>query len=97
MLRLCRLIRNTATVKAPADYYKLLEVDNSASQEQIKFAFYKISQLYHPSISRTESAKDAFQRVNEAYVILSDPKSRRAYDLLHKIEPHTVVTPPVEE
>lgn len=95
MIRLYRLARFTANVKPAADYYKVLELNKGATEEEIKFAFYRLSQIYHPNLATSATATNNFALLNEAYIILSDVQSRRAYDLVHKIDPHTTVTPPV--
>lgn len=60
------------------DYYKILGVDKKSSQEEIKKAFRKLAQQYHPDKPTGDEAK--FKEVNEAYTVLSDPKKRSQYD-----------------
>ena len=63
------------------DYYKVLGVDKSASQADIKKAFRKQARKYHPDLNPNDtSAKDKFQEVNEANEVLSDPEKRKKYD-----------------
>lgn len=59
------------------DYYKVLGVEKSASQEEIKRAFRKKAHELHPDKGGDEQA---FKKVNEAYQALSDPEKRRQYD-----------------
>lgn len=60
------------------DYYKVLGVNRTASQEEIKKAFRKLAHEYHPDKQGGNEAK--FKEVNEAYRVLSDEKKRREYD-----------------
>jgi DnaJ-class molecular chaperone len=60
------------------DYYKILGVDKSASEEEVKKAFRKLAHAYHPDKSTGDEAK--FKEVSEAYAVLSDKKKRAQYD-----------------
>lgn len=60
------------------DYYKTLNVDKGASQDDIKKAFRKLAHQYHPDKSGGDEAK--FKEANEAYQVLSDEKKRAQYD-----------------
>ena len=62
------------------DYYDVLGVRKSASDEDIKKAFRKLAMEYHPDRNKREDAEELFKEVNEAYQVLSDPKKRTAYD-----------------
>lgn len=60
------------------DYYKILGVEKSASEEDIKRAFRKLAHQHHPDKKSGDEAK--FKEVNEAYTVLSDREKRRQYD-----------------
>lgn len=60
------------------DYYKILGVEKSASQDEIKKAFRKLAHQYHPDKNKGDDSK--FKEVNEAYTVLSDEKKRQQYD-----------------
>ena len=65
------------------DYYKLLEVSRSASNEEIHKAYRKLARKYHPDLAEDkEQSKQKFQEVQNAYDVLSDPKKRQLYDQL---------------
>jgi len=60
------------------DYYSLLGVSKSASQDEIKRAFRKAAHKHHPDKDGGDSEK--FKKINEAYQVLNDPQKRAAYD-----------------
>ncbi|XP_021725859.1 uncharacterized protein LOC110693045 isoform X2 [Chenopodium quinoa] len=64
------------------DYYKILEVDYDASDEDIRLSYRKLALKWHPDKHKDDSAVTAkFQDINEAYRVLSDPTKRLEYDL----------------
>ncbi|QFG22714.1 molecular chaperone DnaJ [Actinomadura sp. WMMB 499] len=63
------------------DYYKVLGVAKTASQEEIKKSYRKLARKYHPDANRGDAdAEDRFKEVSEAYDVLSDEKRRKEYD-----------------
>ena len=63
------------------DYYKLLEIDRSASKADIKKAYRKLARKYHPDLNPNDKeAQTKFQQINEAHEVLSDPEKRKKYD-----------------
>ena len=68
------------------DYYKVLGVTRSASEEEIKRAFRKLAFQYHPDRNRGSGAEDKFKEINEAYQVLSDPEKRSSYDRYGRVD-----------
>ena len=72
------------------DYYKVLGVSRSASEAEIKKAFRKLAQQYHPDKNPDDAnAEQKFKQANEAYTVLSDATKRKQYDRFgHQWEQH---------
>lgn len=63
------------------DYYKILGLEKSASQEDVKKAYKKMARKFHPDLNPDNSeAHHKFQEINEANEVLSDPEKRKKYD-----------------
>lgn len=63
------------------DYYAVLGVDKTASQEEIKKAYRKLARQLHPDLNSDDpKAEEKFKELNEANEVLSDEETRRKYD-----------------
>ncbi|HWK08198.1 MAG TPA: J domain-containing protein [Puia sp.] len=63
------------------DYYKILGINKTASQDEIKAAYRKLARKHHPDLNPNDKeANKKFQQVNEANEVLSDPEKRKKYD-----------------
>lgn len=63
------------------DYYKILELDKSASQDDIKKAYRKLARKYHPDMNPgNKEAEKKFKEINEANEVLSNAENRAKYD-----------------
>jgi molecular chaperone DnaJ len=73
------------------DYYKVLELEKTATADQIKKSYKKLAMKYHPDRNQDnkEEAEAQFKLVKEAYEVLSDPNKRSRYDQFgHNDNPH---------
>jgi curved DNA-binding protein len=68
------------TVADARDFYQVLGVSRSASQDEIQSAYRKLARTYHPDVNKDPTAEERFKEVSEAYDVLSDPDQRRRYD-----------------
>ncbi|HZA39813.1 MAG TPA: DnaJ C-terminal domain-containing protein [Actinomycetota bacterium] len=67
------------------DFYKVLGVDEKASKEEIKRAYRKLAQKYHPDANKgDETAERRFKEISEAHSILSNDEKRKEYDELRR-------------
>jgi len=64
------------------DYYAALGVARGASADEIRKAYRRLAQKYHPDVSKEPGAEAKFKEVAEAYQTLKDPEKRAAYDAL---------------
>lgn len=64
------------------DYYKILQVDRNAKDDDLKKAYRKLAMKWHPdkNPSNKKEAEAKFKKISEAYDVLSDPQKRAVYD-----------------
>ncbi|NDE11003.1 MAG: J domain-containing protein, partial [Chitinophagia bacterium] len=72
------------------DYYEILGVKKTATEEEIKNAYRKLARKHHPDLNPTDKdANKKFQQLNEANEVLSDPIKRKKYDQYGKDWQHS--------
>ncbi|MCG7345086.1 molecular chaperone DnaJ [Sporosarcina sp. ACRSL] len=70
------------------DYYEVLGVPKTASKEEIRKAYRKLSKQYHPDLNKEAGAEDKFKEVTEAFETLSDENKRAHYDQFGHSDPN---------
>ena len=64
------------------DYYKVLGVARSATEDEVKKAYRKLARKHHPDVNKASDSQARMQEINEASEVLRDPQKRAAYDSL---------------
>jgi DnaJ-class molecular chaperone len=64
------------------DYYEVLGIKNTATQEEIRKVYRQLSLKYHPDRNTDPSATEKYKQINEAYETLGDPAERQKYDMM---------------
>ncbi len=67
------------------DYYKILEISENATDEEIKTQYKLLAKKWHPDQNSDPKAVDIFQNISAAYEVLKNPQTRIKYDLLSLI------------
>ena len=62
------------------DYYAILQIQATASQNEIKSQFRKLAKKWHPDRKQSDDAEEKMAQINTAYEVLSDSKRRKMYD-----------------
>ena len=71
-------------MKTVKDYYKILELDSTATLKDIKKAYRKLALQWHPDRNHSPEAEDMFKKIAEAYEVLSDIDKKKQYDTNNK-------------
>ncbi|KAE8280678.1 DnaJ-like protein subfamily B member 12 [Larimichthys crocea] len=67
-------------IKSCKDYYQILGVEKTASEEDLKKAYRKLALKFHPDKNHAPGATEAFKAIGNAYAVLSNTEKRRQYD-----------------
>jgi len=62
------------------DYYRILEIERSASGAEIKAAYHRLAKRFHPDVTDDPDGESKFKAMAEAYRMLKGRETRRAYD-----------------
>lgn len=62
------------------DYYDVLGISRTASEDEIRKAYRRLARQYHPDINKEDGAEEQFKEINEAYEVLNNSEQRAAYD-----------------
>jgi molecular chaperone DnaJ len=73
--------RGVLSLRAEEDYYARLGVSRNAAADEIRRAFRQKARMLHPDVNKAPNAKEEFQKLSEAYEVLSDENLRKRYDM----------------
>ncbi len=76
------------------DYFQIMELSSTASQLDIKNAYRRLASKYHPDRNQASDANEKFQKIQEAYSVLSNPAKKKQYmeaEYTTVIDPRTFV------
>ena len=62
------------------DYYRLLNIDRNATENDIKKAYRKLAMAFHPDVNTDKDAEEKFKAISEAWAVLGDAQKRQTYD-----------------
>jgi molecular chaperone DnaJ len=65
---------------AKRDYYEVLGVTKTSSQDEIKRQYRKLALKFHPDRNKSSEAAEHFKEISEAYAVISDPEKKQVYD-----------------
>lgn len=68
-------------VRGASNYYGRLGITSSATPDELKKAYRRVARQWHPDVCSEPDATQVFQRIQEAWEVLSDPAKRRKYDV----------------
>ena len=69
----------TATIDLP-DYYRILEIPRNANDKDIRAAYLRLAQAFHPDLNKSPDAQSKFIEIKLAYEVLSDEEQRESYN-----------------
>ena len=72
--------RKSLLSKNLPDYYAILEIQKTASQNEVKMQFRQLAKKWHPDRKQSSDAEEKMAQINMAYEVLSNPKRRKLYD-----------------
>lgn len=75
-----RTFSRTCQLSKSQNLYDDLKIPKTATQAEIKSAYYNLSMLYHPDKNKGDEAAHRFRRINQAYEVLGNFRTRRMYD-----------------
>ncbi|KAH0794178.1 dnaJ subfamily C member 16-like [Histomonas meleagridis] len=74
------IVTGLSTLKQGDDPYKILDVPKSATRQEIKASFRKLTMKYHPDLNKNEDTTAKWVKINDAYELLNDPDRKALYD-----------------